>query len=53
MKTGSAASVFIIITLAVFSTVFAQEKKVDKFRVGGGSASAAQMSLWFAKEGNY
>ena len=33
--------------------VFAQEKKLDRLRVGGGSASAAQMSIWFAKEGNY
>ena len=31
----------------------AQEKKLDKIRVGGGSASATQMSLWLAKEGNY
>lgn len=34
-------------------TVLAQEKKLEKFRTGGGSASAAQMSIWFAKEGNY
>ncbi|HVO95851.1 MAG TPA: ABC transporter substrate-binding protein, partial [Terriglobales bacterium] len=31
----------------------AQEKKLDKFRTGGGSASAAQMSIWLAKEGGY
>jgi len=31
----------------------AQEKRGEKIRVGGGSASAAQMSLWFAKEGGY
>jgi ABC-type nitrate/sulfonate/bicarbonate transport system substrate-binding protein len=31
----------------------AQEKKVDRIRLGGGSASATQMSLWLAKEGNY
>src|SRR5580765_7501378 len=31
----------------------AQEKKLEKLRVGGGSASAAQMSIWFAKEGNF
>jgi NitT/TauT family transport system substrate-binding protein len=30
-----------------------QEKKLEKFRTGGGSASATQMSLWFAKEGGY
>jgi NitT/TauT family transport system substrate-binding protein len=31
----------------------AQEKRAERLRTGGGSASAAQMSLWFAKEGNY
>jgi ABC-type nitrate/sulfonate/bicarbonate transport system substrate-binding protein len=31
----------------------AQEKKLERLRVGGGSASAAQMSIWFAKEGGY
>lgn len=43
------------VALALFSATvsFAQEKRTEKLRVGGGSASAAQMSLWFAKEGNY
>ncbi len=31
----------------------AQDKKLEKLRTGGGSASGAQMSIWFAKEGNY
>jgi NitT/TauT family transport system substrate-binding protein len=31
----------------------AQEKKLEKLRTGGGSASATQMALWFAKEGGY
>ena len=31
----------------------AQEKKLDRLRVGGGSASAAQMAIWFAKEGGF
>ena len=31
----------------------AQDKKLDRLRVGGGSASAAQMSIWLAKEGGY
>src|SRR5574341_1975776 len=35
------------------STLLAQEKKFDKLRVGGGSASATQMSLWLAKEGSF
>jgi ABC-type nitrate/sulfonate/bicarbonate transport system substrate-binding protein len=33
--------------------LFAQEKKLERLRVGGGSTSAMQMSLWLAKEGNY
>jgi len=35
------------------SIALGQEKKLEKIRVGGGSASAAQMSIWLAKEGNY
>lgn len=35
------------------ASVFGQEKKLDKLRVGGGSASAAQMSIWLAKEGGF
>src|SRR5512139_1924172 len=31
----------------------AQDKKLERLRVGGGSASSTQMSLWFAKEGNF
>ncbi len=42
-----------VIFVAIASNVFAQEKKLDNLRTGGGSASAAQMSIWFAKEGNY
>ena len=35
----------------LFSGVgLAQEKKLYRLRVGGGSASAAQMAIWFAKE---
>src|SRR6185295_18888031 len=31
----------------------AQERKIERIRVGGGSASTTQMSMWFAKEGNF
>ena len=41
------------VTLAHASLAIAQERKLEKFRTGGGSASATQMSLWFAKEGGY
>jgi len=47
-----------IATLGVFVTLIAavataQDKKLDKIRVGGGSTSATQMSMWLAKEGNF
>jgi NitT/TauT family transport system substrate-binding protein len=44
-----------LVVLALGSSALsqAQEKKLEKFRTGGGSASATQMSLWFAKEGGY
>jgi NitT/TauT family transport system substrate-binding protein len=35
------------------SALEAQEKRLEKLQTGGGSASATQMSLWLAKEGNY
>lgn len=38
--------------LAMVASAVAQDKKVDKIRVGGGSTSATQMSMWMAKEGN-
>lgn len=49
----------LLVASALFAVIFgplnlmAQEKKLEKFRTGGGSASAAQMSVWLAKEGNY
>ena len=42
-----------VLTMGHASLLFAQEKKLERLRVGGGSASATQMSLWLAKEGNY
>jgi ABC-type nitrate/sulfonate/bicarbonate transport system substrate-binding protein len=30
-----------------------QDRRLDKLRVGGGSTSATQMSMWLAKEGNF
>ena len=42
-----------MICLATFAaTVDGQERKVERLRVGGGSTSATQMSIWLAKEGN-
>jgi ABC-type nitrate/sulfonate/bicarbonate transport system substrate-binding protein len=44
-----------IFWVAIYSSsnLLAQEKKLEKLRTGGGSASAAQMSIWLAREGNY
>jgi ABC-type nitrate/sulfonate/bicarbonate transport system substrate-binding protein len=46
---------FAVLLSTIFyqSTLLGQEKKLERFRTGGGSSSAAQMSVWFAKEGNY
>src|SRR5687767_5229021 len=38
---------------AWLSQASAQEKKLEKVRVGGGSVGAPQMSMWFAKEANF
>jgi NitT/TauT family transport system substrate-binding protein len=43
----------LMLALCCYSESLAQDKKLEKFRTGGGSASATQMSLWLAKEGNY
>lgn len=40
------------LVLAMVASAVAQDKKVDKIRIGGGSTSATQMSMWLAKEGN-
>jgi NitT/TauT family transport system substrate-binding protein len=42
-----------MVCLATFAaSVDGQERKVERLRVGGGSTSATQMSMWLAKEGN-
>ena len=54
MRSDSLAfSAVVLLSVLFVSTVSAQEKKPEKIRIGGGSASATQMSIWFAKEGNY
>ncbi|MGE5218081.1 MAG: ABC transporter substrate-binding protein [Chloroflexota bacterium] len=41
------------LALCAATNLSAQDKKLELLRVGGGSASATQMSLWLAKEGGY
>ena len=43
----------VISTLAFIGLASAQDKKLERIRVGGGSTSATQMSMWLAKEGNF
>lgn len=52
-KICSTLSFGFILAAAFFSLALAQERKMDKIRVGGGSASATQMSMWLAKEGGF
>jgi NitT/TauT family transport system substrate-binding protein len=35
-----------------FSTSAAQERKLERIRIGGGGVGAPQMTMWFAKEAN-
>ena len=43
----------LVLSLLFIEPVLAQEKRLEQLRVGGGSASATQLPLWFAKEGRY
>lgn len=54
MQKNFLACCFVLLLAAAFlSSAPAQEKKLDKIRIGGGSASATQMSMWLAKEGGF
>ena len=35
-----------------FSQAAAQDKKLERIRIGGGAVGAPQMTMWFAKEAN-
>lgn len=43
----------VFLAAVVVAPAPAQDKRADKIRLGGGSASATQMSMWLAKEGKY
>src|SRR2546430_7220234 len=44
----------VILCVSVFAgSAAGQEKKLEKIRIGGGSTSATQMSMWLAKEGSF
>jgi NitT/TauT family transport system substrate-binding protein len=52
-KMGLAVWLGCWLSILSLSALSAQEKRADRLRVGGGSASATQMALWLAKDGNF
>jgi NitT/TauT family transport system substrate-binding protein len=42
-----------VCSAAWLSQSAAQDKKLDKIRIGGGGVRAPQMTMWFAKEANF
>jgi len=52
-KMGLAVWLGCSLSILSLSALSAQEKRADRLRVGGGSASATQMALWLAKDGNF
>ena len=52
-KTFSVCCITILSLSFVIGAAVAQDRKLDKIRIGGGSTSATQMSMWLAKEGGF
>ncbi len=52
MKTIMLFLVTLIASTAGLSLSAAQEKKLERIRIGGGSVGAPRMTIWFAKEAN-
>jgi NitT/TauT family transport system substrate-binding protein len=42
----------VTVLMAWFSPTVAQDKKLERIRIGGGAVGAPQMTMWFAKEAN-
>ena len=47
------ATLILVLVATRLAPLAAQDKKLEKIRVGGGSVGAPQMSMWFAKEANF
>ena len=45
-------ALFFVCVSAWVSQAAAQDKKLEKIRIGGGAVGAPQMTMWFAKEAN-
>src|SRR6266550_8326846 len=53
MKMSLQIILLIVVSMAAwFSPAAAQDKKLERIRIGGGSVGAPQMTMWFAKEAN-
>jgi len=52
MKKSLQIITVIVFCAACLSEPAAQEKKLERIRIGGGAVGAPQMTMWFAKEAN-
>jgi NitT/TauT family transport system substrate-binding protein len=52
MKKALHVITLIFVCAAWFSQSAAQDKRLEKIRIGGGAVGAPQMTMWFAKEAN-
>ena len=53
MKSALQIVPLVVICMASwFSLGAAQDKKLERIRIGGGAVGAPQMTMWFAKEAN-
>jgi NitT/TauT family transport system substrate-binding protein len=55
MRTGKLLYLIVLVyvfAMGLISQTVAQEKKLERIRIGGGSVGAPQMTMWFAKEAN-
>src|SRR5499425_1068932 len=52
MKKSLQIITVIVSCAACLSEHAAQEKKLERIRIGGGAVGAPQMTMWFAKEAN-
>lgn len=53
IKKFSWVCIVILSIASMLARAGAQDRKVEKIRIGGGSTSATQMSMWLAKEGGF
>ena len=52
-RSYSLVCVLILSIVSMLTRCGAQDRKVERIRIGGGSTSATQMSMWLAREGGF